>query len=229
MSRRSRFLLLSQPRAGTHFVGGLLNTHPQITCVDEPMNPAVNRADIPARTIAEFIWQQSERPASGFMMHWNQHAEAGGLGAGFLDDLAQDVRVVWVTRRDALATIVSRRIAEITGLWQSSEPTTVRLTLSPADLSAAYEEMKRERDEIARWMRGRESALAVVYEDAVRAPDMPRVQAFLQVDFTPLDVSQCGVTRQERRLLSQVVQNYHELKRELAGTPLAWLFLPHHV
>lgn len=78
-------------------------------------------------------------------------------------------------------------------------------------------------------MRGRESALAVVYEEALRAPDMPRVQAFLQVDFTPLDVSQCGVTRQERRALSEVVQNYHDLKRELAGTPLAWLFLPHHV
>jgi hypothetical protein len=193
------------------------------------MNPAVNRVDIPARTVAEFIWLQAEWQASGFILHWNQHTDPAGIGAGFLDDLPTDVRVVWVLRRDALAAIVSRKIAEITGRWQSAEPTTVTLTLSAADLGAAYDELTSERRVIATWMQGRKAGMVLTYEDVLSDPDMAHVQSFLDVPFASLDESKCGIIKQERRPLSEAVRNYEDLKRELEGTPLAALFLPRHL
>jgi hypothetical protein len=223
-----RFLLLSQPRNGTHFVRGLLNTHPEVGCMDEPMNPSVNRGDVPAKMIAESIWQAPGKRANGFIIHWNQHTDAGGLGEGFLDDLPEDVRVVWVYRLDALASIVSRKICEITGRWQSDEPTTTTLRLKATDVRVAYGEIVRERRQMSAWMRRRTAGMTVFYEDVVADPDMQSVQAFLGVPFAPLSVPNCGVTRQEWRKLSAVVQNYHGLKHELARTPLAALFLAQH-
>jgi hypothetical protein len=227
-TERLRFLLLSQPRNGTHFVRGLLNTHPEISCADEPMNPSVNRRDIPAKTIAESIWQEPGKRANGFIIHWNQHTDEGGLGEGFLDDLPEDVRVVWVYRLDALAAIVSRRICEITGRWHSSEPTTTTLKLKAAEVRVAYEEIVRERRQMSAWMRRRRAGLTVFYEDVVADPDMQSVQAFLGVTLAPLSVTNCEATRQEWRKLSAVVQNYHGLRHELARTPLAALFLTQH-
>ena len=197
--------------------------------MDEPMNPSVNREDIPARTIAENIWQQPDKRANGFIIHWNQHTDVGGLGEGFLDDLAEDVRVVWVYRLDALASIVSRTIAETTGRWQSSEPTTMTLTLRAAEVRVAYEEIVRERRQMSAWMRRRTGGMTVFYEDVVSQPYMPGVQALLGVTFAPLSVANCGVTRQEQRKMSAVIQNYQELRHELARTPLAALFRTEHM
>jgi len=223
----TRFILLSQPRNGTHFVSGLLNTHPQVLCLDEPLNPGVNRADVPAAVISEMIWAEPDMAANGFIVHWNQHAEPG-LGEGFLFGLPENVRVVWVCRVDVLATIVSRRIAEVTGRWQSGEPTTMTLAIDAPSLRDDYEELMFERCLISAWMRRRRSAMTMSYESVVRQPDMPRVQSFLGIPFEPLNATDCGAFKQELRPLSQVLENYAELERELAGTPLANLFRPEH-
>ncbi len=141
-----RFIILSNPRSGTNFLQGLLDEHPQISCLGEvfhrnfdfhgllppgTLSTAVDlqpwyraRDEDPQGLLEQHVW--SGKPpgtlAAGFRIFPPQFQICDQFPLRYLPGLP-DLKVIQLWRENELARYLSLKQAEATGLWTESRPT----------------------------------------------------------------------------------------------------------
>jgi hypothetical protein len=142
----------------------------------------------------------------------------------------RDIRILHLKRRNRLKSLTSMRVAAGTGKYlgtsdtkdQTAKGDSVRIRLTP-------DECEEEFRQIGRWEKSFDDAfrdheiLEVYYEDLVaeRQAECNRILDFLGVSRRPLTTR---MTKQRKSTLSEVIENYDDLKRHFADTEWAGFF-----
>lgn len=225
-----KFVVLSQPRSGTHMVGGALASRPDVYQRGEIFG--YNVPNLPlgvppsGRAVLEATWalgeQMGMRAAGGLMHPSVLRKPAWGRDAydALLAD--PDVRIVRVFRRNLLHMLVSLRQAEKCGHWRvpaghaAPQP---RVRLGPVPrIVAQLDEWQAERQQFhdAFYERFRD-VLPMWYEELVAEFDdaMHLVQEFLNLDNVKLT---CPYVKQRQLPMSEVVEDWKSVVDGLRGT-----------
>ena len=221
------FVIVADLRTGSTLLSTSLNQHPQIRCYGElfhprdlPDNqiPGHNRYRASGEEIIRNTLAARDIGATGFRAMVFLPLEMQPQWADAWDALRRidELRVICLTRRNALAQYASVQIAHQTGTYHPP-PGDVRLAPENRPmLRVDPEELRRwlhERDELYRRRRGLLEGrpfLDFVYEDLVGdwSEGIRRVQAFLEVPYVPLPPTK---QKQETRPLTSVVSNYAQV------------------
>jgi len=229
MTRALPFVIEAFPRCGTHMLRTALDRHPQIRCAGEIFNR--DAAGCEARTAKEVgdvlsRWLRPGPDVSGFCVHriplgepsypWRHNSPLDWHRlARRLHE--QGIRVVALDRRNLFRRHVSHLVARKTHRWQfyspASSPKPVRVIRKDFEADVDWYRLL--------WQRARSLApavLMVAYESLVSDWEyhIGRIQDYLgvvRVAIQPRTIKPCWP-------LSEVVENYEDLKRHYAGSKL---------
>lgn len=225
--RYVRFIVMSRSRTGSNMLLSMLNSHPAIVAHGEVFGQLRGRSvDRVLRAVycrhlasikavgCKIFYYHPQDDSSGEL--WHRLQGTAGL------------KVIHLTRRNRLRSLVSYRIAGQQGVWrvigkgerQPPRSRPVRMTV---------DELREGFRKTAQWEReyprlfGAEAVLEVAYEDLMAAPEreFARVTDFLGVGRRAPHVA---TRRQNPEPLSLLVENYQELKQALAGTEWSGYF-----
>jgi LPS sulfotransferase NodH len=156
----------------------------------------------------------------GFKVFYNHLTEEewGKLAAH------KDLKVIHLTRRNRLRTVISLEIAFKTGRWtkagSSGDPKAKRLTLDPVKLMRRLEQIE-EGEAAARRRFCDRPILELVYEDLIRSPRevFESVGDYLGVH--GIEPGKIRLKRQNPESLNQLIINYNEVAAVLQNTRFA--------
>lgn len=219
----SKFIVLTRSRTGSNLLVQTLDTHPQVAAYGEEF------AKLEGKTIQQ-KWTDIFQPmprgvkAVGFKIfyyHPLDHFEgAGDVWGKLVED--KSIRIIHLMRRNKLRTIVSREIAGKTDKWRKANMNNTataedkKIMLSLDDLR--YQLNYTTKAEIESQQRfAAHSTLNMYYEELTTNinDQINKVFDFLELRHLPLRIP---TKRQNPEKLSELLVNYAEIKKELAGT-----------
>lgn len=113
---KTKFIILADARTGSHMLQTAINTHPQIDCFGEILNPKSKESMLRDYTHIEAIKKvfSSEKQCSGFIIHrpWKHLFDAWEYLA-----LNKDIKIIIMHRQDMLMRYASLKIAQKTKNW----------------------------------------------------------------------------------------------------------------
>ncbi|HUY89102.1 MAG TPA: hypothetical protein VMV10_10235 [Pirellulales bacterium] len=216
----TRFVILSQPRTGSSLLNTSLRSHPDVYMDQEILNH-LHPHDLPWNGYQRLRASLS-RPNFGAVgcslhafqpaRHWERWTDWEAAWDALSDD--PTIKVIHLTREDVIAQLASWKIADETGQWGPQRDVTERpvVRIDPQELRWFREWnacMYERRLSILR----RHETFRLTYESLRDSWDetMRAIQEFLGV---PIKFIQPLLTRNERRLTKDVVQNWDELQGE---------------
>ena len=136
----------------------------------------------------------------------------------------KDLRVIHLTRRNRLRTVISLEIAFKTGQWtkagNSGSPKEKRIMLDPLKLIQRLEQI--EEGEAATRVRFCDRPiLEVIYEDLVQSPHEVFESVGAYLDVNGIDPGKIRLKRQNPESLEQLIINYNEVADVLRNTRFA--------
>lgn len=179
-----RLLIIAPPRSGSTLLAERLNTHPDISFFGEVLNERralwhpgtapgtyAGRLTDPGAFLDRHVWSAAT-PVAGFKMLEHQFLLFHHLLPQYFAGL-DDLRVIYLTRRNLLHQFLSIKLAEAMDFWflfnEADRPTLPRVRLDPDELSLFLRHSRTCQDMIRPMLRGR-PALDVVYEDILADP-----------------------------------------------------------
>jgi LPS sulfotransferase NodH len=214
-----RFAIVGNARTGSNYLLDGLKTSPAIRMYHE-IFAAHNREvgkDFEKTLSAVFQNESRSTRLVGFKVFYNHLTEQEWAQLAALEDL----KVIHLTRRNRLRTIISLEIAFKTGQWtRSGKPGASqekRVALDPSRLIQHIEQI--EAGEAATRLRFCErSILEVVYEELIRSPEevFSLVGAYLGVG--GIDPGRIRLKRQNPESLAELIVNYNEVEAVLRTT-----------
>lgn len=220
--RAQRFVLLSHARTGSNYVVNGLTTSPAIRMYRELF---ADHNRVHGQGFAEIMETlRTRQPRSvrvvGFKLFYYHLTDAEWA------ELAKDtrLRILHLTRRNRLRTIVSLAIAEKTDRWtrglRDLPLAERRVALDPETLARRLDEIA-EREKAARDRLRAHEMLEVTYEDLVLAPvsEFARLGAFLGVE--DIDPRKIVLARQNPEPLAELIENLDEVADCLRETRYA--------
>jgi LPS sulfotransferase NodH len=215
-----RFIILTRSRTGSNLLVSFLNGHPNIYSEGE-IFARMNGQDPVARLDAAFGRQPKHVRAKGFKIFYYHPLDAPGSELWTRLESDFDLRVIHLTRRNILRTLVSRKIAGVQDTWTATrfdapQVESRRVGFSVSELEAGFRET-RLWEESADKRFATHPLLHISYEDLVGDPGAAyrRLLQFLDASARPPST---GLRRQNPEKLHALVENYDELKRAFAGT-----------
>lgn len=229
-----RFMILGTSRSGSNWMSSLLRSHPSILVYSEVfhkrgvLGPPFNgqttvglirgRDEYPVRFLNDFIFRnyRKEIQAVGFKMFYGQleRLRSTELEQKLSGD--QGLRIVHLKRRNLLRMLSSETIAERTGVW-TNRLSDEKIYLSPDHCLSYFRMIVRMVSKYDRMFIGQQM-LNVYYEDLVIDQDMcVKMLDFLDIDENTTELSS-EYFKQEQRRLSEIIDNYYELKKQFANT-----------
>jgi hypothetical protein len=217
-----RFAIVGNARTGSNYLLDGLKTSPSIRMYHEIFadhNRPVGR-DFEKVLATVFQPESKSTQMVGFKVFYNHLTEEEWQKL-----LAyRDLKIIHLTRRNRLRTVISLEIAFKTGHWTnsrtSSAPKEKRVSLDPTKLIKRLEQIEEgEMDTRCRF--NDRPILEVVYEELVRSPRQvfESVSTYLRVD--GIDPDKIRLRRQNPESLQQLIVNYDEVKRALQDTKFA--------
>jgi len=232
-----RFVVLATPRSGSNWLCSLLDSHPAVLCHHELFNPegihvalsqrgsdlgfgglAARERD-PEQLLARAWAQHLGHAAVGFKLNRGQ---APAILARVLADPA--VRKIVIRRRNRIRSLVSERIAEVSGAWESYaglelSPVTQPVLVPPAALRRHAADNRAFYDHIAAALKhGGQQAFELAYEEVGDPAVQRRLLTALEV--APDVALKAGTRRQNPAPLPDLIANFAELAEALKGTDL---------
>ena len=225
------FVIVADLRTGSTLLSTSLNNHPQIRCYGELFHPETfpdnqldgcDRFTLTGRDVVREAFAANGATAAGFraMIFLPMPAQPQWADSwGALVD-RDDLRVIYLLRRDELAQYASIAIADRTRIWHPSPDDPVlrpenrpTITIDPQEFRDWSQQRAALLNQRREQLRGKPS-LDLTYETLVSEwPAAIRtVQEFLGVEPVSL---QPAKQKQEKRPLSEVVANYDELRAML--------------
>ena len=220
---RTPFLVLGAGRTGSTLLRHLLNDHPGVHCAGEVLNvsnpvrqalPGAREHELltPARLLHRRVFAVPGVTAAGFKLFY-QHGMGSMPTAWVYLDALEDLRVIHLQRRDALARYVSLQRALRDGHWTRTGDS-APVEQPPFDVDPEHfvwwVDLWRERRARALERLSGRPVLEVWYEDlaADRAGQLAEVFAFLDVPAAPVEAA---LRKQRTRPLEEVVANWDDV------------------
>jgi|ERR1043166_3836080 LPS sulfotransferase NodH len=235
----TRFIILCAARTGSTMLRHQLTSHPEICCHGEVMTSAAMRSFVglddkaepplaakllelrqrdPVGFMNEFVLFAGTKRAVGFKIKYEELVlpEWQAVLNALLADT--ELKVIHLTRRNRLKRVISKitatKVNRVYNVLKSGDlPTRQRLRVSPQECIADFKEVA-EREEKFRNLFGHEK-IESVYEELVEpnTGELERIQSFLGVAPQPLPPQTLKINPDT---LSDILENYDELKRELS-------------
>lgn len=219
---RVRFVIFAQGRTGSTLLTSTLNTHSQITCMDEILSaPRV----APIRFVSHAA-RRSGAPCFGFhvkiyqLLAWQRVKDP----ASFLQKMHMcGWKIVYLWRENLLEQVVSNIFAEASGryhFWSGDRADRLdRVHVCTRRLLESMDSRDRCLGEEGAALRG-VPHLKLNYERDLRSPETQpatfrRLQGHLEVD--PEDISP-RIQKSVRKPVADLIKNYTEVREALAGT-----------
>ncbi|QDU61700.1 hypothetical protein Pan216_25620 [Planctomycetes bacterium Pan216] len=228
-----RFVVVGHSRTGWHLLRTALKSHPNVVCHHEPFhdrNPQTFPHDTDARIVLDehlFTPFPAEMQAVGFKIQYEQPVyNPWWQSVWRLLRADTGIKLIHLKRTNLLARLLSEVNALRTNRWLAEKGTRIPLlppvTLDKRQCLESFQFVERQIGLVDEYFEKHES-MDVVYEEM--NADVPgtlaKVQEYLGVRIVPIT----PVTQKiERRLLSEAIANYAELKRAFQGTKWASFF-----
>lgn len=221
-----RFIVLTRSRTGSNLVVSFLNAHPNIFSEGEIFARMQGRDPL-ARLKSAFGNQPRHIKAKGFKLFYYHPLDADGTALWRQLESMQDVRIIHLTRRNVLRTLLSRKIAGMQDKWTATRYDKVgvetrRVEFTVQELEVGFRETREwERAADARFHA--HPVLKVTYEELVHDArhDYAKMLAFLTVsDIAPSTI----LRKQNPESLKSLIINYNELKAAFTDTEWADYF-----
>jgi LPS sulfotransferase NodH len=217
-----RFAIIGNARTGSNYLLDGLKSSPAIRMYHELFASHNREVGKDFEKILSTLYQYESRSTRlvGFKVFYNHLTEEEW------EKLAtrKDLKVIHLTRRNRLRTVISLEIALKTGRWtkagSAGNAREKRVTLDPGKLLERLEQIEEGEAATRRRFCDR-PVLEIVYEELVRWPHQvfPAVGAFLGVD--GLDPGKIRLKRQNPESLEQLIINYNEVASVLKDTRFA--------
>ncbi|HSL41882.1 MAG TPA: Stf0 family sulfotransferase [Anaerolineales bacterium] len=217
-----RFAIVSTARTGSNFLSGGLKTSPSVRMYHEIFADHNREIGKDFEKILSTIFQYESKATEvvGFKVFYNHLTEDEWKKLmGY-----KDFKVIHLTRRNRLKTVISLEIAFKTGHWTKSSksggPRDKHLIVDPALLMKRLEQIEQgEAATRARFSDRR--VLEVVYEDLVQSPRemFASVGEYLGVD--DIDPDKIKLKKQNPETVQQLITNYDEVETSLRNTRFA--------
>jgi len=239
--RLERFVIMTVPRTGSNMLCTMLNSHPEILCHHEIFNPAgvfyaldLRDGSFTLGSCAERradplefyrrIWRRPlGRPRVGFKFCLSQEPEIYELLAGGEPTLKR----ILIRRRNRIKPFVSYKIAELLDQWEVYDPGELiaerpQVEVDLGELRANIVSTEEYYERLSnRWRNLGREQLTVWYEELLEPAGLSEVLTFLGVRGDPAEKLAIGSVKQNPTDLRQLISNYDQLSRSLAGTDLA--------
>jgi LPS sulfotransferase NodH len=217
-----RFAIVGNARTGSNFLLDGLKTSPAIRMYHEIFASHNREIGQDFDRILSTVFQRESKSTEivGFKVFYNHLTEEEWekLRA------CRELKIIHLTRRNRLRTVISLEIAFKTGQWTKSThsggPREKQVRLDPARLTQRLEQI--EEGEAATRIRFADRAtLEVVYEELIQAPlkVFESVGAYLGVN--GLDPGKIKLKRQNPESLQQLISNYDQVAAALKNTRFA--------
>ncbi len=157
--------------------------------------------------------------AVGMKLLYNDLPSYNGLLLKYLNTLPA-LKIIHLRRRNAIASFVSNELAQSTGVWSSYQHSDSDRTIfvDTAYLMEYLKDFLVRLENTEKYLANR-SMLTIWYEDLLEdsTKELLRSQSFLNVPIHPL---QSPFQRLETRKLSDIIENFPEVKNVFKGS--AW-------
>ena len=220
-----RFVVLCQPRTGSSLLNASLRQHPEIEMHGEILNHRYpHRLPQDGYQRLRQALSTTTHPAVGCNLHafqpdrvWDGWRRWESAWNALADD--SSIKVIHLQRIDTLAQMASWKIAQLLSRWGRQDDIIDRPTIaiSPDE----YRWFRDWNRSVMEWrlshLQGR-SILPVTYESLCNEwePALTQIQDFIGVRCLPL---RQVTTRNERRPLYEVIENYRDLRPHTIPTP----------
>jgi len=235
-------VILAAPRTGSNMLCTLLGSHPDVLCHHELFNPAEPYYALELRGDSFHLGGVEERdrdPLAFLDRAWS--ADLGHSHVGFkmthrqnevvLDAVLHDagVRKIVLRRSNRVRTYVSRLISEETGQWEVYSDADLvrerpRVHVDVDALRRSIDENERYYDDVEGLLDATtQRYLGVSFERLVEGGERTRLLEYLGLPEADRAATVLAVrsVRQNPAPLRELVANFAELERVLAGTELA--------
>ena len=221
---KERFAIVGNARTGSNFLLDGLKTSPSIRMYYEIFADHNRRVGEDFERVFARVFQPESKSTRivGFKVFYNHLTENEWQKFA----ACRDLKIIHLTRRNRLRTVISLEIAFKTGQWTKSGNGRVgrfeqkRLKLDPSKVIKRLEQV--EEGETLTRMRFRDRPiLEVVYEELVQSPQLvfKAVDRFLGAD--GIDPNKIRLRRQNPESLQQLIINYGEIEAALQKTRFA--------
>ena len=217
-----KFVIITRSRTGSNLLISLLGSHPEIETYGEMFNQLHGKS-------SNWIWNS----IFGFK---SRSVKLVGFKIFYYHPLDSDDRWVWdriysdkkipvihLTRDNVLQTFLSRQIANKTKVWHdqngknSFDVENKRVYLNPAECIEEFEKTEKWENEADQKLTDHQT-LKVSYEELtgdLQSETLEKIQDFLGVSHVTLA---SGMRKQNNEALTDLIENYEELKAALTGT-----------
>lgn len=219
-----RFAIVGNARTGSNYLLDGLRTSPSVRMYHEIFADHNRQVGKDFDKIFSTVFQPESKSTKivGFKVFYNHLTE--DEWKRFL--ACSDLKIIHLTRRNRLRTIISLEIAFKTGQWtqssqaHSGEFKEKRLLLDSSKLLKRLEQIEEGEAKTRSRFRDRD-ILEVVYEELIQSPKtvFESVSTYLRVD--GIDYSKIKLRRQNPETLQQLLINYDEIKATLRNTRFA--------
>lgn len=236
MSTGTRFIILAAPRTGSNLLCTLLNSHPEVLCHHELLNPngifyaldyrdgSLDLGSMEARDRDPFpflqrVWGHPQGASCvGFKM-------TRGQNDAVMRALIEDPGVLKIVlyRRNRLKTFVSEQLARQTDRWEvyvrdELATDTPKLHVDVGSLRAHCDLNERFYEDIQNALRSsRQTWIETIYEDILSRYEHIRLLEFLGVEATQARLKQSSIKQNDADLRT-LIENFQELELALEGS-----------
>jgi LPS sulfotransferase NodH len=217
-----RFAIIGNARTGSNYLLDGLKTSPAIRMYHEIFASHNREIGKDFEKVLSTIYQYESKSIKmvGFKVFYNHLSDEEWKKLVGLSDL----KVIHLTRRNRLRTVISLEIAFKTGRWttagNSAGPREKRVTLDPHTLLKRIDSIEAG-ETLTRVRFCGHPVLEIVYEDLVQSSHdvFNTVGAFLNVD--GIDSSKIRLKQQNPEGLKELIVNYDEVESVIKNTRFA--------
>jgi LPS sulfotransferase NodH len=225
VKKMHRFLLLANPRTGSTYLATLLRSHPDVGLAGELLN---DEHELPDDKL-QYIEQQLSKMEQNFV-GFKVFPEQIFKRELRFDDIVRYIGVKYVVvlwRKSLIEQLISRRIAEKTGIWfcgpqDNNDNPKEKVSINENDLKEYYETLESEWKLIGSQWPTDVLPIFISYEDLMFDPirELRRIFARMSCDIEKYAYVDAG-QRKIQVNASDRVQNWIEIKPELKNLELS--------
>lgn len=212
------FVVHPLPRTGTYLMSSSLNSHPNITCLDEIMlRDAGTGTLFGDKNIEDYLSELEQKHQNkrwGFTLHPQQVNELERSSIAARCD-----KIIFTYRRNFLKQLCSIKIARKKRMWLCNleNSNLIKISINPERAIKHFEITAQLIEESRKFWTNQCPVLEFTYTDLCKKFDNIMSQS---LSFLDVHAFRCvpSTHRQESRELDQIIINYKELYQALART-----------
>ena len=227
-SSYSKFIILCHHRTGSTLLHTYLNSHPNVWSrgedIGQYLRGNIGREKSPDRFLKEDVFGLYNRSIQAVGVKLLYQYRRSAVGYQLINTLCQqsDLKVIHLSRKNLLRVWVSDKIAERTGRYTTWKPTQYihpnekKIYVSPDECIRGLNKMHADKIFFEGSFKGCDT-MPLTYEDLTIQPmvALAKVQQFLCLKTAKLFSM---LLQQNPEPLTQLIVNFEEVKRALAGT-----------